>query len=128
MKLQEALSYMGWEKLPKAEKSSGNKCPVLVQRTTGEKDYAIANDFRIIADLNFKAGVVKILEHYPMHREEKQVSTEPPAASTEPPAQKKPKRQEMIEFLLSHKNKIETISKKTDKELASLCKIYGGNF
>lgn len=126
MKLQEALSYMGWEKLPKAEKSSGNKCPVLVQRTTGEKDYAIANDFRIIADLNFKAGVVKILEYYPMHREEKQVKEEP--VQIQPPPVKKPKREEMIEFLLSHKNKIETISKKTDKELASLCKIYGGNF
>lgn len=124
MKLQEALSYMGWEKLPKAEKSSGNKCPVLVQRTTGEKDYAIANDFHIVADINYKAGIVKVLEYYPMHREEKQKAEPVPA----PPAPAKTKREQMIDFLLSHKNKLEVISKKNDKELAVLCKLYGGEF
>lgn len=123
MKQQEVLNYMGWDKLPKAEKSSGNKCPVLVKRTTGEQDYAISNNFRIVADINFKASIVSVIEYYPMHRD-KPASDEVTEQKDEP----KTKREQMIDFLLSHKNKLEVIKKKKDKDLVLLCKIYGGDF
>lgn len=124
MKLQEVLNYMGWDKLPKAEKSSGNKCPVLVKRTTGEQDYAISNNFHIVADINFKASIVSVIEYYPMHRE-KPVEVE---AKVTEPVEEKTKREKMIDFLLFHKNKLEVINKKKDKDLVLLCKIYGGDF
>ena len=121
MKQQEVLNYMGWDKLPKAEKSSGNKCPVLVQRTTGEKDYAISNNFHIISDINFRASIVNVIEYYPMHRDKpSEIAVDEPEPKT--------KREQMIDFLLSHKNKLEVINKKKDKDLVLLCKIYGGDF
>jgi hypothetical protein len=65
MKKQEVLDFMKWDELPKAAKSSNLKCPVLVERTSKMKDYAIANQGRIVADKKFKAGIARVIEYYP---------------------------------------------------------------
>ena len=135
MKKQEAIDFMGWENLPEAQAESKLKCVVLVKRTTGVLDYAIASKGNVVADIGFKAGIVSIVEYYPnipvdvpaekkVEKKVKKVKEkkEKPA----PPIEKKQGvtvRDEMIEFLVSHKNKRSVIEVMTNDELLKLAKI-----
>lgn len=67
------MDYLGLEKLPIPEQDALHKCVVLVERINGVKDYAIAQERRIIADIGFTAPIVSIIEYYPTRREKKEV-------------------------------------------------------
>jgi hypothetical protein len=66
MKLDQTLEYLGLDELPKPGTStSQKKMACLVERVTGVKDYAIAKNGGIVADIGFVSSVKRIIEFYP---------------------------------------------------------------
>lgn len=172
MKLQQTLEYLELEQLPEAGTStSQRKCACLVERVTGVKDYAIAKNGGIVADLNFTASIKRIVEFYPVSKKklEEQLSkfademervyeidqpvkdavvesisksaeilelTQPQQSEvnvafdkmiTKDP-QPVSKRELMIAFLETQRNKRASLDLKTDEQLTEMCKRFGKEF
>lgn len=73
MKLEAALQYLGWDKLPTpGEPTPRTKCVCLVERVTGLKDYAISREKDICADLGYTSSVKRIIEFYPEKKSKKE--------------------------------------------------------
>jgi hypothetical protein len=87
MKLDQTLEYLGLDELPKPGTStSQKKMACLVERVTGVKDYAIAKNGGIVADIGFVSSVKRIIEFYPEPtKKEKAVPKAEEPAVTEAP-------------------------------------------
>jgi hypothetical protein len=87
MKLDQTLEYLGLEELPKAGTStSQKKMACLVERVTGVKDYAIAKNGGIVADIGFQSSVKRIIEFYPeVAKKDKDAKAEPELTKIDPP-------------------------------------------
>jgi hypothetical protein len=82
MKLEQTLEYLGLDELPKAATTtSQKKMACLVERVTGVRDYAIAKNGGIVADIGFVSSVKRIIEFYPepTKKEKKEAELPPPA-------------------------------------------------
>ena len=143
MTKDEVLKYLDIRKLPNAVEFSKQKCPVLVERFSGKRDYAVANNGGVCVDKKAVSAVVKIVEFYPEVQEEKVIEgeqKEPEVKEPDIPAVSEPEkpkvdmkpepkkevmsRSEMIEFLVKKRNQRKKVEEMDDEALKKLVKVY----
>jgi len=83
MTKQEVLSHLGISELPAPAPATKSRCAVLVQRTTGQQDYAIWENDRVVMDINYRGGIAKVIEFYPAEKEKPAPVTEPVSIQTQ---------------------------------------------
>jgi len=115
MNVQQVLQIMKLETLPEPSKLTNTKCIALVERSSGGKDYVIANKTGIVIDKQPSASVRRVIEYYPVEQvkvEEKKVPSEFDRADA-------------IEFMVGMRMDKKKAEQKTDGELKDLLKVYG---
>lgn len=139
MNVQEVLQIMELETLPEPTKTTTIRCIALVERSSGGKDYVIANSIGVVVDKRPIASVRKVIEYYPVAKKGKDIPVIPEIPEVksdpaiEPPIIPEAKemtpepftRQNAIDFLVSKKMNRAKMEDKTDDELKRLLKVYG---
>ena len=114
---------MKLETLPEPSNCSTGKCIALVERSSGGKDYVIANKGGVVMDKQPSASIRRIVEYYPVVKEKKGEDNAEDKKVYVIPAVFE--RNEAISFLVSNKMNLIKMQGKTDEELKGLLKVYG---
>ena len=123
MNVQQVLQVMKLETLPEPSNCSTGKCIALVERSSGGKDYVIANKGGVVMDKQPSASIRRIVEYYPVVKEKKGEDNAEDKKVYVTPAVFE--RNEAISFLVSNKMNLIKMQGKTDEELKGLLKVYG---